>query len=330
MRVPVLLGTALAAMVAATGSTGATTTTAPVRPASGNPAVYVDTAASPTLSVSVVVPLATTTPPKLLENGIPVKLESASNVGEAKSTAIIVDHSQSMHGEALRNAVAAARQLLTHRRPGDRIAVYSAASKALRLTGFSTSPAAGIRALEGIRLDKVYGTRDYDAVLMAVADLKRQPGPGKLVLLVTDGQDTTSRAGIAETAAAASSAGVKVYPVAISSATYLPNTLLRLARATSGAFFGTGTRSSATASAGIASDIRRTWQLTYSTPADQGATLNLEIVQPHAKPLSATATLPGTPPGHSSLAENGVIGLVILLLIGVIVIIYRTVNPKRT
>lgn len=325
MRMRALIGAALTALAAGATAVAAASATPP---SNATPGVYVDTAGWPTLSVSVVVPRASSTPPKLLENGIPVKLESASNVGQARSTAVVFDHSQSMHGVALRNAVAAARQLLTDRRPGDRMAVYSAASKAVQLTPFSTTAAEGIGALNGIHIDKVYGTRLYDAILLAVADLKHQPAP-RLVLVVTDGQDTTSRAGIAETAAAASSGGVKVYPVAINNATYLPNTLLRLARATSGSFFGTATRTSATASAGIASDVRRTWQLTYSTTAKQGATVNLEVEQPHAKVVEATVTLPGTPPAHSNLAKNGVIALVVLLLIAVVFIVYRALTPKR-
>jgi VWFA-related protein len=331
MRTWILLGAAVAALVAATGATGASTTTSATTSAtaaSGTPGIYVDTAGWPTLSVSVVAPHASTSAPRVLENGIPVTLESASNVGRAKSTAIVVDHSQSMHGEALRNAVAAAKALLASRRPGERMAVYSAASKAVQLTPFSKSSGDGIKALDGIRVDKTYGTRLYDAVQLAVADLKHQPGP-RLVLVVTDGQDTTSRADISETAGAAASDGVKVYPVAINSATYLPRTLLRLARATGGSFFGTATRASATASAGIASDVRRTWQLAYSTTANQGDTVNVEVEQPHAKPIVTAVKLPGAPPGHSSFARNGVIALVILLLIAVVVIVYRAVNPKN-
>jgi hypothetical protein len=110
--------------------------------------IRVDTVAWPTLAVSVVLPRGSSSPPHLLENGRPVSTLYATNVGTARAIAPAVDLSQSMHGQALRTALAVAHQLLAGKRRSDRIAVFAIGSKAAQLTGFSRSARAGMAALE--------------------------------------------------------------------------------------------------------------------------------------------------------------------------------------
>ena len=201
---------------------------------------------SPRVAVSVVLPRMSNTPPRLYEDGRRVPLLYASNVGRSHTLVLAVDHSQSMHGRSLRTAIGIARRLVKDKAPGDRVAVFAIGSKALQLTRFSTSTEVLDKALQRIRLDADYGTALYDGVARAARALHAEGGGDKVLLLITDGQETTSENPVGTAAAVAAQNQVAVYPVAIPNVTYKPGTLDTLARATRGAFFGASTRSSST------------------------------------------------------------------------------------
>jgi Mg-chelatase subunit ChlD len=253
--------------------------------------IRVDTAAWPRVAVSVVLPRATSAPPRLYENGRRVLLVYARNIGRAPTIAVVVDHSQSMHGGALRNAVAVARQLMADKLAGERIALFEVGSKAVQLTEFSRSPGAGNAALSRLRVDRRYGTALYDGVVLAARALQHERGR-KVMIIVTDGQETTSRAGISGAISAAVDAHTAVFPVAIENATYLPTKLNTLARSTRGAFFGAATRSSPADSRAIAADIRRTWRVEYKSSASAGETIVLRIREHASRPQITRFTSP--------------------------------------
>jgi von Willebrand factor type A domain len=279
----------------------------------------VDAVTWPTLAVSVVLPRESNSQPRLFENGSPVSLLYASNVGGASTVALAVDHSQSMHGQALRSAVAVARRLLADKRAADRIAVFAIGSKAVQLAGFSRSTGVADAALGQIRLDRHYGTALYDGVALAARALQRERGRDKVLIVVTDGQETTSRASISDAAAAAADANVAVYPVAIENLTYKPGTLDTLARATRGAFFGQLTRAAPDDYAAIAADIRRTWRIDYTTAARPGDTVTLRIVQAGSPPVITRVTIPRDGTTRSFLSRNVVV-LLALAVVGAIVL----------
>jgi hypothetical protein len=328
MLSPKRLGAGLALLfVAASLSGGAASAAAPV-----STSIFIDTAAWPTIAVSVVLPRATTTPPLVYENGLPVKLSGAVNVGRADTALIAVDHSQSMRGAALRAARGVALQLLLDRQHDERMSVIAIASKAVRLAPFSRSSGAGEKALSKLRLDRRYGTALYDGVVLAANALKHQPGSHKVIFLVTDGQGTTGTAGIGEAAAAASTAHVSVYPVMIDSATYLPRTLRELSRATQGAFLGAETRSGSTDYAAIASDVRRTWRILYTTTAKPGSTISLKVAEPQAAAVTASAVIPGKAPTKPILKSHGLViaGIVIFIILSIVFLISRRPAKRLT
>lgn len=259
--------------------------------------IRVDTTAWPTVAVSVALPSQSGSPPRIFENGVPAHIVRATNVGRYRTIALVVDHSQSMDGQALATAVAVARRLVADKKRGDRLALFAVASKARQLTGFATSVRAADKALAGITVDPRYGTALNDGVAIATRALKRQPGREKLLMLVSDGQETTSRIELNQAAAVASAGGVAVYPVAIADKAYRSRGFATLARATGGAFFGTATRSGKRDARAIASDIRRTWRIDYRTTApDPGRQVTVSVVQPGARPLIAHFTAPGDAP----------------------------------
>lgn len=294
--------------------------------------IFIDTAAWPTIAVSVVLPQATTTPPAVYENGLRVKLLGAVNVGRADTAVVAVDHSQSMRGTALRTARGVAGELLLDRQPGERLAVIGIASKALRLAPFSPTSRAGEKAIAKIKLDRRYGTALYDGVVLAANALRHQPGTRKVIFLVTDGQGTTGTAGIAEAAAAASLAHASVYPVMIDSATYLPRGLRELSRATQGAFLGAETRSGSTDYTAIASDVRRTWRVVYTTAATPGSTIAVKIAEPGAAAVTASTVIPGKAPTKSIFKGHAVIlgGIAILIIVSLVFLASRRPRKRLT
>ena len=177
----------------------------------------VDSSALPTIGVTVVTSSPSSRTPRVTENGTAVADLSAQNLGNGESVMLAVDRSQSMHGRALADAVTAALRFLALQRASDRIAVMSFASQILTASDFSASRDEASAALRSLTDDPRYGTTLYDAVVQASHALSAQGRPGRVLVLVTDGQETTSKASLAQAVRAARAAHVLVYPVAIES-----------------------------------------------------------------------------------------------------------------
>jgi tight adherence protein B len=231
----------------------------------------VDTSSYPDLRVSVVTSRPGSPVPRLTENGRPVRINAAQNLGRAKSVVVAIDHSQSMSGKPLANAVAAARAFIAAKPQADRVAVTMFATEPLFLTAFSTNGSDADGALRSIHVDPVQGTTLYDGIVAAASQLDEEPLPGRVIIVVTDGNETRSDASLNHAIAAVRGVGASVYVVAIESPKFNPDPLRQLAAQTGGAYRGTA--SSATLShqyAAIAAELRRTWWLTYATTARPG------------------------------------------------------------
>ena len=81
----------------------------------------VDTSGYPTVRVTLVSPVATSTPPTLTENGNRVVGLQALNLASAKSVVVAIDRSRSMAGARLDDALAAARVFLHAKLAADRV-----------------------------------------------------------------------------------------------------------------------------------------------------------------------------------------------------------------
>jgi von Willebrand factor type A domain len=325
MRGATRIGAGVAAILVAATAAGSATAV-PV-----STSIFVDTAAWPTIAISVVLPGTSTARPVLFENGFHVRIVGASNVGRADAVAVAVDHSQSMRGAALRTAVGVAKALVSDRKRGDRMGVFAIASRATQLAPFSRTSGVGERALAKVRVDKRYGTALYDGVVLAAHKLNKVAGKRKVIFLLTDGQGTTGTADIEQAAAAATAADVSVYPVMIDSATYLPRSLRELSRATHGAFLGAETRSGSTDYGAIASDVRSTWRIVYTTKATAGSTITLKVQQPGGGTVTTSAKIPGKPPGKPLLRGHGWSVVAVLVILGaflLVLVIARKPTPR--
>jgi tight adherence protein B len=292
----------------------------------------VDASGYPRIRLMVVTPVPTKTPPALTEAGAPAAGLIAVNLAYAKSVVLAIDRSQSMRGRPLAEAVAAARAFVAAKPPSDRIAVTTFATKALLLTGFSSSTIDADTALRSISdVASKQGTRLYDDVVLAADALGHESRQSRLIILVTDGNETLSDATLEDAIAAARRAHAAVYVVAIESSRFTPEPLRRLAAETGGKYFGAA---SAEALTGvyqeISDELQRTWRLEYLTAARPGQSLPLAVSVPGQGRATAILKAPGSagtgpsggplpayfyePWGTAALA--GLVGLLVLVSIG--------------
>lgn len=267
----------------------------------------VDTSSYPAVRLTVVTGAPSLTPPLVRENGAPAAGQQAENLGRAKSVVLAVDRSQSMAGRPLREAVAAARAFVAAKPAADRIAVATYATKALMLTGFSTSTIDADTALRAIDVDRVQGTKLYDGLVLAARSLAGEELPSRVIIAVTDGNETESRAELEDVIAAARKAHVSVYVVGIESLRFTPAPLKRLAAATGGRYYSAASpRALRSVYGTIARELRRTWRVEYlssalpgdrvavtvSVPGQGSAATRLAVPAGAARPGGGSSALP--------------------------------------
>jgi tight adherence protein B len=238
----------------------------------------VDASDHPTIRVTVVAPTDSSSPPKLTENGSAVAGLNASNLGRSKSIVLAIDRSQSMRGQAILDATAAAREFVAAKPPSDRISVVAFGSGAVALTGFSTSTTDAEGALRALNVDPARGTALYDAVVLAAEQAAREANPARVLIVLTDGADSGSEAELAQAVEAARDSGLRIYSIAITSGRFSPQPLQQLATETGGSYYGTPSTEALTgAYQAIAEELRRSWVLEYATRARSGELLTLEV-----------------------------------------------------
>jgi tight adherence protein B len=238
----------------------------------------VDTSDYPTMHVSVVTTGGLSQPPSLREDGQAVSGLTSENLGREKSVVLAVDNSRSMAGKALADAAAAARAFVARKPGADRIAILAFGHKPVLLTTFSSSTIDAVQALRQIAVDKTPGTALYDAVGLASQSLAAEDNPGRVVILLTDGRDVSSRDSLKEAVKNARAAGVAVYPIGIVGKGFDPTPLRQLAHATGGSYYAAASTSVLRSIySSIAAELSRTWRLSYETAARPGDHVRLRV-----------------------------------------------------
>jgi tight adherence protein B len=266
----------------------------------------VDATSFPRVRVTVVTSQPSAKPPALTENGRRVTGLQAETLARAKSVVLAVDRSRSMRGKPFADAVAAAQTFLRAKRPGDRVAIAAFATSPVMLTGFSNQAADAQTALSSLRVDRVEGTTLYDGVVKSARAFAGEANSGRVMIVVTDGNETRSTATLETAIRAARESGVLVYVVAIESKQFNPAPLRRLARETGGSYRGAGSSAElGQVYSQIAAELRRTWRLEYLTRARAGDGVKLDASVPRLGAGSATLAIPGdaavAPPEPSHL-----------------------------
>jgi tight adherence protein B len=261
----------------------------------------VDATSFPRVRLTVVTSQPSTKRPVVKENGNAVSGLDAENLARAKSVVLAVDRSRSMSGRPFADAVAAAQAFLRAKLPQDRVAVATFATNPVMLTGFSSQAADAHSALGSLRVDPVEGTTLYDGVVKSARAFGSEGNSGRVVIVVTDGNETRSTATLESAINSAREVGVLVYVVAIESKQFNPAPLKQLARETGGSYRGAGSSAELRGVyADIAAELRRTWRVEYLTSARAGDALKLEASVPRFGAGAAQLSIPGEVAAPSS------------------------------
>ena len=288
----------------------------------------------PVVRAIVVTDKPTYSAPTLTENGDEVTGLVATNLGRAKSIVLAIDRSRSMEGQPLEDAIAAARAFVAAKPLEDRISVLTYATEPIVLTGFQTSTTDADSALRSISLDPVTGTTLFDGLVLASNSLAAETNQGRVIIIVTDGNETRSEATIEETIVAAQNAGASVYVVGIESKLFNPRPLQRIAEETGGNYYGAADTAALTeVYTSIADELARTWRLEYVTSALPSEEINLtavaggesasvKVVAPGSSVVTRKPQIEGRLPEQffgtfwGQAAFAAVVGLVIFLAAG--------------
>jgi tight adherence protein B len=264
-----------------------------------------DFSAYPHAEALLVTSKPTSRPPVLRENGAPVADYTAQNLGRAKSVLLAIDTSRSMRGKALADAIRAARAFVAAKPAGDRIAIATFGDKAQLLTQFSSATIDADIALRELAVSARQGTALNDAIALGSETLGEEVLPGRVLIVLTDGNDQGSSDTEQDALAAAGNAGVVVYPVGIESDQFSPDALRRLAKETGGTYRAASSSAAVQAAyADIAAELRRTWVLGWVTDRLPGEAVGLKVAAAGAGTAALSATVPGEAGGSSSAAPS--------------------------
>ena len=287
----------------------------------------VDASRHPTVQLSVVTGSPSNAPPTLRENGHAVSGLEAQNLGRAKSVVVAIDHSRSMKGEPLANAIAAARSFVAGKADADRLSVVTFGKSAVQTTRFSSATIDTDSALRNLALDAQQGTALYDAIHLSSLALATEVNPGRVIVIMTDGANVAKGVSLEKAIAAAKRSGAAVYAIGIESGDFQRGPLEQVAKATGGAYYGASSSAAlAQAYNAVAKDLARTWRLSYLTAARPGQTLKLTASVPGHGSKTTQTTLPGSSPaarGEGATAflpdlvfTSGVAALLLSLAVG--------------
>ena len=230
------------------------------------------------------------------ENGRPVADLNVVPASQASKktfgVVLVVDASDSMAGVPIRKAVAAERAFAARRNPNQQLGVIAFSNNA-RVVLPLTASAAKIDAALSSTPKLAFGTHIFDAVAEAEAMLTQAKiGSGSIVVL-SDGADIGSSNTVAQVAAAAQKAHIRLFAIGLKSKTFKPASLQSLAVAGGGDY----TLAKSTNDLGPLFDtlgqlLSNEYLITYKSLAGPNLPVNVKIA---VNGLGATSTAYQTP-----------------------------------
>lgn len=274
------------------------------------------------------------------ENGRVVdglRVVAGNRVGEhAFGVVLAIDVSQSMHGGAIDDAVAAAREFAARRDPTQPLGLIFF-SREHRVALPLTTDQARIDAALASTPQLTKGTRVLDASKAAVDLLRDGNVKAGSVVVLSDGADAGSTTVPAALGKAARAARVRVFSVGLASASFSQDTLADLAERTGGAYtVATSTKELKGIYAALGDELSRQYLISYRSRATLGSHVEVTAevanvadvaVASYAVPNLATSVTSARPtsvtPGMVALAL-----LIVMLTGGAAVLVLR--RPKAT
>jgi tight adherence protein B len=168
-----------------------------------------------------------------------LEVQPVGNSAVPVGVVLVVDASGSMAGTPIEEARGAAISFIDQARAEDRIAVVSFADEVRVLTGFTGNKQALTQAVNGIQAEGE--TAFNDAVIQGVS-LFNQPNARNLLpnmIVLTDGEDTSSEATLSEALAAVEESGVRTFGVALEGSEFNPEAVEQVAASGNGLFLST-------------------------------------------------------------------------------------------
>ena len=318
----------------------------PAAAAAGVRVTGVDASDYPVIRVTVVTSSVSEHAPLLREGGTPVVGVDAHNLGRGANVVLAIDRSRSMAGAALLDAANAARSFVAAKPRDTRVEVVAIGRRAVELTGMSAATIDADQALLTIGLAPKEGTALWEAVVVSARTLAAQQSGGRVLILLTDGNNTSSLTKLDDAIAVARHAGVAVYPIGIESSRFSPAPLRRLASETGGSYHAaTSTASLQSVYSSLARELERTWRMSYPTtarPGDSrsldatvvglgGARATLDVSPSLGAPTDAASPSPLVP---SAVYSHGIGTFVLMLLVGlatlcVFALVFATTGGRR-
>lgn len=245
----------------------------------------------------------------VLENGIEareMKATSAAENREPIDVVLLIDTSGSMKGDPLANAKAAAIEFVEAMRSSDRVAVVAFSSEPREVVDF-TSDRAVLEAGIGSLATKGY-TALYDGLIQSTR-MFEDSSRGRFIVVLSDGNDSSSINQLDATAQTVAGAEIPVYAVALSSPDYDPKALEVLAKESGGKLIAADKAEQLTSVfKDIAAELSNRFTVTYvsARPATKDLEIELRVTNGDADGGLVTAI---ANPVHASgvLADVGLV-----------------------
>ncbi|MBI4496885.1 MAG: VWA domain-containing protein [Chloroflexi bacterium] len=208
----------------------------------------------------------------LTEDGVPVEAMELLPGAESKeplAVVVVVDVSGSVQAQAMQDAKTAAATFIKGLDEQDQVSLMAFSTGVRPLTGFTSDKQALLQAVNALRVGG--STALYDALAAAVEAAGRSRAARRVVVLETDGYDTSSKAKLEDGIALARQLGVRVYTIGLGT-DLDKNILNQMAVATGGtALFAPTSGDLAQAYQEISGQLRSQYVVRYRSPAPKGA-----------------------------------------------------------
>jgi tight adherence protein B len=234
------------------------------------------------------------------ENGTLVH-PTLEDPGAAAAIAVAIDTSNSMAGQKIADAKAAAARFVASLQAGDVLAVYGFGAKPYVGTDFPASPVSAATAVTQLGTGGDPGTAIYGAVKLASDALAKESAQKHVLIVLSDGASQDDTATLADATAAAKAAGTTVYAVSIGGNDAALSQLRQLTGPTGGETIPAADTSTLDAAyQTIADNLGSTFTFTYNSLTQKGSTIDLKVSAPGMGAGTTSLTAPGTPGSESS------------------------------
>lgn len=264
------------------------------------------------------------------ENGGPVSKLQISALTDASQLGVVlvIDASDSMHGQPIAAAMQAARTFATHRDPKQPLSVVvfnSAPNVLLNFTNDQSKIDAALATMPTLG----HGTHILDAVGTAEQKITTAGISSASIVVLSDGADTGSTASLADVTAAARAAHTRIFSVGLESSSFRPETLKGLASGGGGVFTAANSTSQLSSiydrlGAQLANQYLVTYQSLASADAKVDASFTVDgltgaqSVSYIAPPLTRVASAPYHRSTVSRLLSSWVSALIVALIGGLL------------